>query len=159
MSEIPGLQVVNVQTQYEDLFVLDEQIAKESNGLLLPMNSAEELKKFLIEEHKSESMVLNDETGKHTGYFAHYAVDPETSELLNIGVLKEFQGKGYAQTMMDKYFELNKDKNKFILVTKPTNYQAIRFYEKLGYTVTKFLKDFYGKGHDRVRLELERNIK
>lgn len=156
MSEIPGLQPINLQTQYKDLFLLDKQIADESDGLLLPMNSAEELRKFLAEDHNSTNIVLNDEAGKHTGYFSYYDIDPEISELLNIGVLKEFRSKGYAQKMMENYFELNKDKNKFILVTRPDNAQAIRFYEKLGYSIKALLKDFYGEGEDRVRLELEK---
>lgn len=153
LPDAPGLHSINIQSQYKDLFLLDEQIAKESNGLLLPLESAEELKRFLIEEHDSKNIVLNNESGQHTGYFSYYDIDPETSELLNIGVLKEFQGKGYAQTMMSHYFDLNKDKKKFILVTKPENTQAIRFYEKLGYVIRALRKDYYGPGEDRVFLE------
>lgn len=156
LSHEPGLKQIDVATQYEDLFELDKQIADESDGLLLPLETPEALKKFLIEEHPSKNMVLNSETGEHTGYFSYYDINSTTSELLNIGVLKKFQGKGYAQEMMQKYFELNADKNIFVLVTKPDNIPALRFYEKLGYKILELKKNYYGPGEDRVFLEFQK---
>lgn len=156
MSTEKGFQKIEVQKQYEDLFLLDKQIADESEGLLFPLESPQKLKNFLIEEHKSENIVLNNEDGKHVGYLSYYDIDSNTSELLNIGVLKEFQGKGYAQEMMEKYFELNPNKEKFVLVTRPDNIKAIRFYEKLGYKIVELKKDYYGPGEDRVFLEKRR---
>lgn len=152
----PGFHTVDIPTQYEELYLIDKQIADGSNGLILPMWSANELKEFLFDEHKSTTLLLNDELGNHTGSFSYYYIDENTSELLNIGVLSEFQGKGYAQQMMQKYFELNPNKNTFVLVTKPDNFQAIRFYEKSGYKIKELKKDYYGPGEDRVFLELKK---
>ncbi len=159
LSNTPGINFIDVENQYQDLFLLDKQIADESNGLLLPLESPEELRKYLIEDHSSTNFLINDEHGDHAGYFSFYDKDAKTSELLNIGVLKDFQGKGFAQQMMQDYFDKNKDKELFILVTKPNNAQAIRFYEKLGYKITEFKKDYYGEGEDRVLLEKRNNIK
>lgn len=154
LSSAPGFQKIDISTQCVDLLVLDKQIADESEGMLLPLNSPVELRDFLA-KHRSTNILFNDAAGKHVGYFSFCDRDddPTASELLNIGVLRDFQRLGYATKMMEHYFSLNSAKTKFVLVTKPTNLGAIRFYDKFKYVNLGLKEHYYGPEEHRVWLE------
>lgn len=71
--------------------------------------------------------------------------------LYGICTHKEFQKKGYAKKILQESENiLKKLKYKAILLTvAPENETAIKLYQKVGFSMEKFLQDEYGKGIDR----------
>jgi len=74
-----------------------------------------------------------------------------------LATLPEHAGKGLASILLGKVLERAKtEKVKRISCTiRPTNETSIHLFKKYGFKETAFLKDHFGKGIDRLLLELK----
>lgn len=146
----PGFHIVTVKSHLEELFQLDTKIFN-SPPILTPFNSADELLNHLTVNHKTTTVILNNEEGIFLGYMSYQKVleVPNLTELVNIGILPQFRRKGYGDKFMQYYLNLFKDKNSR-LVTHPGNTSAKKLYEKYGYVPVKILSNYYGIGEHRI---------
>jgi ribosomal protein S18 acetylase RimI-like enzyme len=141
-------------SQFADkLFEIDTITSKAALNIL-PLESKDDLLNFLEIEHNSKTFIWNDKEGKIVGYLS-YIENPDEKqrvELLNLIVLPKYWRKGFGKKMVGYYHKLMRDKGfkKSKLVTSPNNIDAIKFYEKAGYSKIKTIKNYYGPGEDRI---------
>lgn len=146
----PGPHRVNINEHLDELYTIDKEIFN-NPPILFPFKNQDEFLKFLTKDHNTTVVIWNNDNGELVGYFA-YEEDldiPNTTELVNIGTLPKFQGKGYGKSMMNYYLSLFKDKNSR-LVTHPNNVSARKLYEKFGYLPVKMIQNYFGDGEPRL---------
>lgn len=73
-------------------------------------------------------------------------------EIYSLGVLPEYQGKGFGGLLLKKILNLAKS-NRLFLLTNPQNSQAICFYLKYGFQICGWKDDYYHNGQPRLLLE------
>lgn len=85
-----------------------------------------------------------EEQGNIIAYFVFHPV-LEEANLLNIAVLPSLQGKGYGQTLMHALFDMARVEgcSSVFLEVRESNQQAVRLYEKLGFSEIARRKDYY----------------
>lgn len=149
-----NIRKVNVQEVLEELFELDNKVAR-ATPALLPLETPQELYDFLEKEHHADTYLLDDENGKPVSYLSVFDFDADTMEVLNLGVDPEEQGKGLGKQMMVFAEKLARDgrKKKIRLVTNVKNDQAVKFYKRIGYVVVKEAPNYYGDGETRYIFE------
>ncbi|MFX1451469.1 MAG: GNAT family N-acetyltransferase [Promethearchaeota archaeon] len=97
---------------------------------------------FVAEENKLIGYILGalDQKDSNVGWF------------LNIAVMKGNQGKGIGYKLLEKlmdFFKESRCKEVHLTVT-PNNLGAIHLYEKFKFKKIKIIKDYFGKGKDRL---------
>jgi ribosomal protein S18 acetylase RimI-like enzyme len=98
------------------------------------------------------------EDGTPAGYYALFveekleaaAFSGQTSELLEIGVLPEFRGKGYGKTLLEHAEGLSGKSNVYCMYIKTwaKDYKVIAFYGRCGFVPVATLPDVYGPGDE-----------
>lgn len=83
--------------------------------------------------------------------------DGEEIYLYGICIKKTSHGKGCGKVFMEKILEYMKEKEmkKISLTVSLENYRGIGLYEKLGFERVEVSKDEYGKGVDRLIMEIK----
>jgi ribosomal protein S18 acetylase RimI-like enzyme len=78
------------------------------------------------------------------------AYSGQTSELLEIGVLGEFRGKGYGKILLDHAEGLSKERDAYCMYIKTwaKDYKVIAFYGRCGFVPVATLPDVYGPGDE-----------
>jgi ribosomal protein S18 acetylase RimI-like enzyme len=85
--------------------------------------------------------------------YAFYALDERGwSELTDIAVRKEMQGKGYGTALIEY---IKRVERKPIRLSVNTTNPAKKLYEKLGFKVIQEVYNYYSVGEDALRMELE----
>lgn len=64
-------------------------------------------------------------------------------EIKNIATYKDYQGKGYGKYLINYLFEFYKDKGKIMYVGTGESPLTLPFYEKLGFTYSHRIKNFF----------------
>ncbi len=82
--------------------------------------------------------------------------EDEEAYLYGVCIKKTSHGKGYGKLFMQKIINYMKEKQikKISLTVSLENYRGIGLYEKLGFERVEVSKDEYGKGVDRLIMEL-----
>lgn len=90
---------------------------------------------------------LISENNNIIGYTSIWIIENEVS-INNIAILKKHRGKGYGKILINKIFEIGKEKEveRYILEVRESNLVAIRLYEKMGFKVVGKRKQFYSDG-------------
>ena len=81
------------------------------------------------------------------------AIDKETCELKNIATYKQFQGKGYATTMIKHIATYYKNSYKFMLVGTGNVPGILSFYESCGFEKSHVLRNFFTDNYDHPIFE------
>lgn len=153
MSSNPEL--VDVASQINELFVLDERVSKAS-AHILALESPQALHDFLEVEHDSLTYAWMDDRDEMVASLS-VVVPPEEDwiEILNIGVDPMAQRGGYGSIMMSYAESMARQsgRSRIVLVTSTDNEQAISFYLKNGFTIEGEVEDIYGDGNKRYKLE------
>ena len=155
LPKTPGANKVSVEKNLQELFALDKKVTKAS-PYILPLESSESFLNFFTKDHKSDMYIWNDGKGNPVGFFSVINLPGEDAmEVLNLCVDPAFQRQGYGKTIMLFAEKLAKGfgKSKIRLVTNPKNAPAIAFYNSIGYTILKEIKNYYGNGEPRYVLE------
>jgi ribosomal protein S18 acetylase RimI-like enzyme len=88
------------------------------------------------------------------GYCVPEKLTDGTFNLLAIGVMKEWQGKGIAVKMMDFIEQLLRQNGGRILIVETSSDEAQtaarNFYHKMGYTQEAVIRDFWKEGEDKI---------
>lgn len=95
------------------------------------------------------------ENNEVVGFFECSIIPPE-SELYDIAIVKDKQGKGYSKILMNYYIDLLKSKNveTVFLEVNIINNKAISLYEKFGFKKYSERKNYYGD-NDAVLMKLD----
>ena len=120
---------------------------------LLGTGSKEDIEKTISSDVLDYYLLfLNEEV---IGFFEVSNVAGE-SELFDIAIKKDFQGRGYSKVLMEQLLKVCKEKNSrtiFLEVNK-INLRAIKLYEKFGFKEYAIRKNYYGE-NDAVLMKLE----
>jgi len=145
-----GPHKVDIENFLNELFELDTEIFN-IPPISFPFKTPEELLKYLTQEHKTTTIIWNNNEGELVGYLSYeeHVEIPNTTELINLGVKPEFQGKGYGKKMLEYYLDLFPEMNSR-LVTHPENTVSRSLYEKMGYIPVKITENYFGDGQPRL---------
>lgn len=80
-------------------------------------------------------------------------LDNNTCELKNIATYKDFQGKGYATTLIKFISNYYKNKYKTMLVGTGDTPTILSFYENCGFEKSHILKNFFTENYDHPMFE------
>ncbi|NLC97204.1 MAG: ribosomal protein S18-alanine N-acetyltransferase [Erysipelotrichaceae bacterium] len=106
----------------------------------------------LIENPYSKYYIL-EENNRVIGYVGYW-ITFDIAQITTIGILKEYQGKGYSNNLMKKVIEdVNKSKCENIsLEVRVSNKTAISLYEKYGFQIVNIRKSYYSDNHEDAYL-------
>lgn len=93
------------------------------------------------------------------GYLVLERMKGENVRLFNIAVSPKFQGQGWGTKMMDFIVGVSRNEgaDKMVLEVSVYNAAGIALYHKFGFIKKQHLPNYYGKGHDGMRLILDFN--
>ncbi|MDH5719077.1 MAG: ribosomal protein S18-alanine N-acetyltransferase [Spirochaetia bacterium] len=91
-----------------------------------------------------EIYIMQNSKDEPIGFLSASIVD-KNIEIRKVGILPEFQRKGYASLLMNKVYELSKNYNAetIILEVNETNHPAVMFYQKNGFSVFHERRNYY----------------
>ena len=94
--------------------------------------------------------------GKIVGY-ACGTILFEIAELPRIAVLKEYRGKGFGGVLMERFFDVvkNRGAERVFLEVRVSNDAAIGLYLSRGFEKTRVRKKYYANGEDAVEMKKE----
>jgi ribosomal protein S18 acetylase RimI-like enzyme len=124
---------------------------------LFPSEMLEEMMSNYLKDPESEELwytcLLNDIIIGFA-YCVPEKLTEGTFNILAIGVLKEFQGKGIGRSIITHIEEQLKDLGKRIIIIETSSedsYQKTRkFYEGLNYRLEATIHDFWSEGDDKL---------
>ena len=85
--------------------------------------------------------------------------DEDTYEIKNIATVKTSQGKGYGSAMIKHIIQRHKTLCKHLIVGTGDNERILLFYEKLGFTYSHTINDFFIKNYDHKIIEDGKQLK
>ena len=85
--------------------------------------------------------------------------DNDTYEIKNLATLEIYQDKGYGSSMVKHIIQCYNKKCKKIIVGTGDNERILIFYEKLGFTYSHTIKDFFIKNYDHAIIEDGKQLK
>ena len=122
--------------------------------VLFPANPWNE-EQFLYEmkENPFAHLIVLEEDDSVAGY-ADYWITYEQAQIADIGVGKEFQGKGYGQKLMDEIVRKSVEAGceNITLEVRVSNVPALGLYEKNGFINAAVRKGYYENGEDAYLL-------
>lgn len=148
-----GLQPVPITDS--EMYQIEVEVIKASPNVL-DTGTQEEFVEFLEKGGQALTYLQYDEHGSAIGYLALSLLnDSDAVETRSIAVRPNDQSGGHGASMMTEAEEIARShgRNKMVLVTSPDNNGAVKFYERLGYKVTKTVDNYYGDGTSRLVLE------
>jgi ribosomal-protein-alanine N-acetyltransferase len=91
------------------------------------------------------------------GYAGVFAPGQAEADILTVGVVPEYRGKGIAKALMALLTDWANAQGStaMMLEVKTDNHEAIRLYESLGYLKLNVRKDYFGTGLDAQVMRLE----
>ena len=78
------------------------------------------------------------------GYIISWVAD--NTEILNFGVLKEYQKKGIGSLLFDEVLKISE--GIISLEVRESNINAINFYQNRGFKAVRVRKNYYSNGED-----------
>ena len=75
-------------------------------------------------------------------------------EIIKIGILIEYQSKGYGVLFLKSILNLGVSKDIFLLEVNSSNKRAINLYEKLGFKQISIRKQYYKNNNDAIIYQL-----
>ena len=102
-------------------------------------------------------VVALDATENIVGYAGVFAPGAAEADILTVGVVPEYRGKGIAKALMALITEWANAQGStaMMLEVKTDNSDAIGLYESLGYSRLNVRKDYFGPGLDAQVMRLE----
>ncbi len=91
------------------------------------------------------------------GYAGVFAPGQAEADILTVGVVPEYRGKGIAKALMALLTDWANAQGStaMMLEVKTDNHEAIGLYESLGYLKLNVRKDYFGTGLDAQVMRLE----
>lgn len=112
-----------------------------------------EFEKFL-KDVKGKYWTCREEND-YVGAGGYCEVEKGEARICWLMVQRQEHAKGVGRFMMERFKKLIEEEAYFNRITLKTTQHTDKFYEKLGYTTTRFEKDFWVKGLDLYFMELQ----
>ena len=114
-------------------------LSQEQLTYMLSMFYSETALKLQMEEKKHVFYLVKNNAGKYVGFVAYEInCEPHKTKIHKIYVLPETQGTGVGKLFFNLVVEKAKENNQKAVFLNVNKYnKAKRFYEKLGFTITK----------------------
>lgn len=102
-------------------------------------------------------VVAIDEAHNILGYAGVFAPGGAEADVLTVGVIPAYRGKGIARQLMAMITDWAKQQGSIamMLEVKVDNLEAIGLYESLGYSKLNTRKDYFGAGLDALVMRLD----
>lgn len=102
-------------------------------------------------------VVALNEQQSIVGYAGVFAPGQAEADVLTVGVVPEYRGKGIAKALMALLTDWANAQGStaMMLEVKTDNHEAIGLYESLGYLKLNVRKDYFGTGLDAQVMRLE----
>jgi ribosomal-protein-alanine N-acetyltransferase len=102
-------------------------------------------------------VVALDQQESIIGYAGVFAPGAAEADILTVGVVPNYRGKGIAKALMALLTDWAKAQGStaMMLEVKTDNADAIGLYEALGYSKLNIRKDYFGAGLDAQVMRLE----
>lgn len=125
-----------------------EQVSMEL--LLIADPSEKSIQTYL----KNSLCFVAEKSGKRVGIYVLQSLSSSSFELMNIGVIPEFQGKGIGAALLQHAIETAKEKRakRLELGTGTFGYQ-LSFYQKAGFRVVGVERDYFLNHYDEPVFE------
>lgn len=91
--------------------------------------------------------------GQVAGYIIFWYILDE-AEIGNVAVSGSYRRKGIACNLLDECISKHPEVGNIYLEVDKTNTGAICLYSKYGFQNSGYIKDYYGKGKDALRMTL-----
>lgn len=116
-----------------------------------------------------EAFIVGEIAGKHIGYImckTEYGFSNfkklgfvKKGHVVSIAVLEEYRKKGIGQALVEESVNGIRLKkcDEFYLEVRCSNNDAVRLYEKLGFTIRQKLNAYYRDGEDAYLMAIELN--
>lgn len=88
-------------------------------------------------------------------YVMEYMISAKKAEILNISVLKQYQGKGIGKMLLNHAIHQARalGKNKIELGTGNSSINQIAFYQKCGFEISGIIKNYFVDNYEEEILE------
>lgn len=118
--------------------------------------SASQYKEELSSPTRHFVVALNEQQSI-IGYAGVFAPGQAEADVLTVGVVPEYRGKGIAKELIALLTDWANAQGStaMMLEVKTDNHEAIRLYESLGYLKLNVRKDYFGTGLDAQVMRLE----
>ena len=102
----------------------------------------------------SEGFLVLVEDGTMVGFVAAVPSGSKVARILMLTVLKEHRNKSYGKLLMDNIYRnsMANGMDTVILEVRKSNGDAIRFYERQGFSICGEIKRFYSNGEDAFKM-------
>ena len=102
-------------------------------------------------------IVALDEGQNIVGYAGAFAPGGAEADILTVGVISKYRGRGIARELMAGITKWAIDQGSIamMLEVKTDNAAAISMYESLGYSKLNIRKDYFGSGLDALVMRRE----
>lgn len=119
------------------------------------LSEQEDLEKYL--DHEAEEYFVVEDAGKIIGVGGiNYFPEERTARLSWDIIAPDHQGKGIGKKLTEHRISRLNANSRIELIVVRTSQLAFRFYEKMGFTLTKTEKDFWAKGFDLYEMEMRK---
>ncbi len=102
---------------------------------------------------EQEGILVAEEAGELLGYGCYLQVLDEC-HILNVAVDPVYRRKGIGRQLVEGMMTVSDDIRDVYLEVRPSNSNAIRLYEKMGFGVIGRRKAYYPDGEDAVVMHL-----
>ncbi|MDX1808701.1 MAG: N-acetyltransferase [Sulfurospirillaceae bacterium] len=126
---------------------LENQVFISSDGIITK-------RAFLYHVKKDNLLLVCKKNKKIIGYILFFCpANKAYSRLYSLAVLPQFQGKGYASTLIKKALaKIDERYKRIFLEVRISNKGAIKLYESFGFVKTKVLPKYYSDGEDALKM-------
>ena len=140
-------------------------------GIFSAVWGAETLSEFVSNIQSNTCLLVRDGTSSVVGYL-FYDIDDRTLstnrpkwetleddvdffvEITDLGVSKDVRNQGFGRTLVEHIQSMT---DTVRLSVKENNLSARSLYKSLGFKEIKVYQNYYGVGHDGIRMEWKRN--
>jgi predicted GNAT superfamily acetyltransferase len=114
------------------------------------------LPKLFFLHFEGTSFVADREDGELAGFLVGFLsqTDPEAAYVHFVGVAPEERGSGLGRELYERFFEAVRADGRSVVhcVTSPANEDSLAFHRALGFEEERLVRDYDGRGEDRVEL-------
>jgi len=142
-NSLIGFELLNKEKESEYIYVHNESFKNSPNGSTIQVEDMKEVFENYNKYSFYEIAILK-ENNNPIGFY-EVLIDNGVGEIDSIGVIPEFQRKGYGLQILKKAVEVLKGKNpvEIKLIVVSTNENAFKMYKKYGFEVEKIHSKWY----------------
>ena len=145
------MENINIKNASKNDWSLVQNLEKAVRGKFY---SSAVTKKDIINYINNESVLLANIQNNTTIGKISYSIKSNVIEISGLIILPEWRGRGYGAYLTNYVINRFPQSKYFELTVHPENKPAIDIYKKIGFKITKTIKNMYGDGESRYVMTL-----